>query len=155
MAMEGYGPHDVKAFLADEHGLATVSTTQADGRVLSSVVNCGVMAHPVTGEDCVALVSRGDAARLGHIRRGSEVTILVRRGWMWRAATGPADIIGPDDPEHSSGTVFDAEALRLLMRDVYQAAGGSHDDYDEYDRVMATERRAAVFVSPDRVLGVG
>ncbi|MDH3301300.1 MAG: pyridoxamine 5'-phosphate oxidase [Acidimicrobiia bacterium] len=146
---------DVRAFLADEHGLATVSTTQADGRVLSSVVNCGVMAHPVTGEGCVALVSRGDAARLGHIRRGSEVTVLIRRGWAWRAVTGPADIIGPDDAVHSSGTDFDAEELRLLMRQVYQAAGGDHDDYDEYDRVMAAERRAAVFVSPDRILGVG
>ncbi len=146
---------EVRSFLSDEHGLAAVSTAQADGRVLSSVVNCGVMAHPVTGEACVALVSRGDAARLGHIRRGSEVTVLVRRGWAWRAVTGPAEIIGPDDAVHSSGTEFDAEALRLLMREVYQAAGGEHDDYDEYDRVMAEERRAAVFVSADRVLGVG
>lgn len=146
---------EIRSFLLDEHGLATVSTTQADGRVLSSVVNCGVMAHPVTGEECVALVSRGDAARLGHIRRGSEVTILARRGWTWRAVTGPADIIGPDDAAHSSGTAFDSEALRLLMRQVYQAAGGDHDDYDEYDRIMASERRAAVFVSTDRFRGVG
>ncbi len=146
---------DMRRFLADEHGLATVSTTQADGRILSSVVNAGVMAHPVSGVECVALVSRGDAARLGHIRRGSEVTVLARRGWTWRAVTGTADIIGPDDAEHPSGTTFDAEALRLLMREVYQAAGGDHDDYDEYDRVMAAERRAAVFVQPDRVVGVG
>lgn len=152
---DGTPIQEVRSFLGDEHGLATVSTTQADGRVLSSVANCGVMAHPVTGEACVALVSRGDAARLGHIRRGSEVTVLVRRGWAWRAVTGPADIIGPDDNVHSSGTTFDAETLRLLMRQVYQAAGGDHDDYDEYDRVMATERRAAVFVSAVRILGVG
>lgn len=145
---------DVRRFLAEEHGLATVSTSQADGRVLSSVVNCGVMAHPVTGVDCVALVSRGDAARLGHIRRGSEVTVLVRRGWTWRAVTGSAEIIGPDDSD-TKGTTFDAEALRLLMREVYQAAGGDHDDYDTYDRIMADERRAAVFVAPDRILGVG
>jgi len=155
MTHPDYGIDDVRSFLADEHGLATVSTTQADGRVLSSVVNCGVIAHPVTGSNCVALVSRGDAARLGHIRRGSEVTILVRRRWAWRAATGTADIIGPDDAEHEPGATFDPEALRLLLREVYQAAGGDHDDYDEYDRVMAAERRAAVFVSPDRVLGVG
>ena len=150
---------DVRSFLADEHGLATVSTTQADGRVLSSVVNCGVMAHPVTGVECVALVSRGDAARLGHIRRGSEVTVLARRGWAWRAVTGTADIIGPDDTVYSSAdapySTFDAETLRLMLREVYRAAGGDHDDYQEYDRVMAAERRAAVFVAPDRVLGVG
>ncbi|MDH3295002.1 MAG: pyridoxamine 5'-phosphate oxidase [Acidimicrobiia bacterium] len=147
--------NEVRSFLADEHGLATVSTTQADGRVLSSVTNCGVMAHPVTGEDCVALVSRGGAARLGHIRRGSQVTVVARRGWTWRGVTGPADIIGPDDTTHSSGRTFDDEELRVLMREVYQAAGGEHDDYDEYDRVMREERRAAIFVKPERIVGNG
>lgn len=146
---------DVRSFLAQEHGLATVSTTQADGRVLSSVVNCGVMDHPVTGEECLALVSRGNAARLGHIRRGSQVTAVARRGWTWRGVTGPADIIGPDDPTHSSGRTFDDEELRVLMREVYQAAGGDHDDYNEYDRVMREDRRAAIFVKPERINGNG
>ena len=40
---------DVRSFLAEETGLAVVSTTQADGRVLSSVINCGVIDHPVSG----------------------------------------------------------------------------------------------------------
>ena len=140
---------EVHEYLQDEHGLATVSTTQADGRVLSSVINCGVMNHPVTGARCVALVSRGMAARMHHIRRGSEVTIAVRRGWKCRGVTGPADLIGPDDPQEG----FDDEAIRLLLREVYQAAGGDHDDYDEYDRVMQQDRRAAIFVSPERVIG--
>ncbi len=144
----------VRRFLADETGLATVSTTQRDGRVLSSVINCGVAAHPVTGEDMVALVSRGGAARLGHIRRGSEVTVAVRRGWAWRGVTGKAHIIGPDDVTFGD-TTFDAEALRVLMREIYQAAGGEHDDYDEYDRAMREDRRAAIFVTPERILGVG
>lgn len=29
----------------------------------------------------------------------------------------------------------------LLLRAIFTAAGGHHDDFDEYDRVMATERR--------------
>jgi len=140
---------DLRAFLAEEHGLATVSTTQADGRVLSSVVNCGVIAHPDSGEDSIALVSRGDAARVGHIRRGSEVTVAIRRGWRWRSITGPAVVIGPDDP----AAEVDDDALRLMLREVYQAAGGEHDDYDEYDRAMKEDRRAAVFVAADRLLG--
>jgi hypothetical protein len=37
---------------------------------------------------------------------------------------------------------------------VFQAAGGGHDDWDEYDRVMARERRCAVFVQANRVTGV-
>ena len=87
----------VQEFLAEEDGLAVISTTQADGRVLSSVVNCGVMDHPVTGVACVAFVAGGSAVRLSHIRRGSQVTIAIRRGWKWLAVTGPADIIGPSE----------------------------------------------------------
>ncbi|MGI9602249.1 MAG: pyridoxamine 5'-phosphate oxidase [Acidimicrobiales bacterium] len=140
---------DVRSFLVDEHGLAVVSTTQIDGRVLSSVANFGVIDHPVTGEASVAFVSAGGAARLTHIRRGSPVTVAIRRGWRWLSVTGPADIIGPDDLPKAIGS----EALRLLLRSVFEAAGGTHDDFDEYDRAMAEDRRAAVFVQPDRILG--
>jgi hypothetical protein len=35
----------------------------------------------------------------------------------------------------------------------YTAAGGVHDDWDEYDRAMAEDKRIAVFVSPQRILG--
>ena len=140
---------DVRSYLASDHGLAVVSTTQADGRVLSSVTNCGIIEHPVTGTSCVALVSAGGAARLAHIRRGSQVTIMIRRGWNWVAVTGRADIVGPNDPADG----VDDEALRLLLREVFQAAGGTHDDYDDYDRVMAEQARAAVLVAPDRILG--
>lgn len=139
---------DLRTFLADEHGLAVISTVQADGRVLSSVVNAGVIDHPLTGQPTVAFVSAGRAARLAHVRRGSEVTVMARRGWRWVAATGPAQVIGPDD----QADTVDAERLRLVLREVFQAAGGSHDDYDEYDRVMRDERRAAVFVEPARLL---
>lgn len=142
---------EVREFLSSEHGLATISTTQADGRVLSSVANCGVIDHPATGAPCVALVSMGSAARVKHIRRGSHVTIAIRRDWAWRSVTGTADIIGPDDPTDA----VDVEALRILLRDVFTAAGGTHDDWDEYDRTMADERRVAIFVSIDRILGNG
>lgn len=142
---------DVRKFLADEHGLATVSTVQADGRVLSSVVNCCVVGHPVTNVASVALVSGGSAARLGHIRRGSGVTVAIRRGWTWRSVTGRAEIIGPDDNELG----LSPDDIRMLLRRIYQAAGGEHDDYEEFDRVMLQDRRAAVFVAPDRILGNG
>ncbi|MEM7273306.1 MAG: pyridoxamine 5'-phosphate oxidase [Actinomycetota bacterium] len=140
---------DVRRYLASETGLAVVSTTQADGTVLSSVVNCGVIDHPVDGGAHVALVSRGSAARIGHIRRGSPVTVTVRRGWNWVAVTGSAQLIGPDDLPVG----MDAEALRLLLRHVFQAAGGTHDDFEAYDRAMVAEGRVAVLVEVDRILG--
>ncbi|MCW2656001.1 MAG: pyridoxamine 5-phosphate oxidase, partial [Jatrophihabitans sp.] len=39
------------------------------------------------------------------------------------------------------------------LREVFTAAGGTHDDWDEYDRVMAEQGRTAVFVEPTRVYG--
>jgi hypothetical protein len=141
--------NDVRRMLTDEHGLAVISTVQADGRVLSSVVNCGVFDHPVSGEACVGFVSAGMAARLRHIRRGSEMTVAVRRAWNWVGVTGQANIIGLDDETEG----FDSANLPDLLRDIFKSAGGQHDDWAEFDRVMASERRAAVFVSPTRILG--
>jgi hypothetical protein len=53
-------------------------------------------------------------------------------------------LVGPDDAN--------AEDLPALLRDIFRAAGGTHDDWDEYDRVMAAERRTAVIVEAERVL---
>jgi hypothetical protein len=38
-----------------------------------------------------------------------------------------------------------------LLRHIFTAAGGTHEDFDAYDRAMAEERRAAVLISPHRV----
>ena len=136
-------------YLLEETGLVTVSTTQVDGRVLSSVVNCGMIEHPLTGDTCVAFVSGSKAARLKHIDRGSQVTITARRGWAWSSVTGPADLIRPEQvPE-----TIDKEQMRLLLREVFHAAGGVHDDLEEYDRTMLQEGRVVVCVTPERVLG--
>ncbi len=56
-------------------------------------------------------------------------------------------MIGPDDAHPE----VDPERLRLLLREVFVAAGGSHDNWAEYDRVMAEQRRTIVFVTPTRV----
>jgi PPOX class probable F420-dependent enzyme len=141
----------VTAMLAEETGLAVVSTAHADGRVLSSVVNCGVVDHPVTGDKRVAFVSMGTAARLRHIRRAAPVTVAIRRGWKWLSVTGAAEIMGPNELPPT----IEHDAYRLLLREIFHAAGGTHDDLDEYDRVMAEEGRVAVFVTPDRILGNG
>jgi hypothetical protein len=60
-----------------------------------------------------------------------------------------AELVGPDDPRAE----ISAERLRLLLREVFTAAGGVHDDWEEYDRVMAEQRRTAVLVTPHRVYG--
>ena len=37
------------------------------------------------------------------------------------------------------------------IRSVFRAAGGSHGDWEEFDRVMAAERRCAVFVRAEAI----
>ena len=140
---------EVKQYLSTDTGLAVISTTQRDGRVLSSLVNCGVIAHPVSGEARVAMVSGGKAARLDHVRRGSEVTVAVTRGWNWVGVTGPAELIGPAD----QAAEVDADATRLLIREIFTAAGGTHDNFDEFDKAMAEDGRTAVLITPDRIIG--
>ncbi|MEV6282797.1 TIGR03618 family F420-dependent PPOX class oxidoreductase [Kribbella sp. NPDC051770] len=131
-----------------EQGLAVVATVRADLSIQSSVVNLGVMNHPIDGEPVVAFVTYGKV-KLANLRARSQVNLAVRAGWRWAAVEGSAEIVGPDDPHPA----VDAERLRLLLREIFTAAGGTHDDWDEYDRVMAADRRAAVFVRPTRIYG--
>jgi PPOX class probable F420-dependent enzyme len=129
--------------------LAVVSTTRRDGSVLSSVVNAGVVAHPVTGSQVVGTVFVGGVRKLAHLRERPRLTVTWRSGWSWVTAEGPVELIGPDDPYPG----VSAERLRLLLRETFEGAGGTHDDWDEYDRVMAADRRVVVLLDPDRVYG--
>jgi PPOX class probable F420-dependent enzyme len=141
---------DVSAFadlIALDHGLCVLSTLRRDGSVQSSVVNAGVLPHPLTGERVVGLVAIGGSRKLDNLRADPRATIVARAGWQWAGVEGDVEIIGPDDPHPD----VDATSLKTLLRNIFQAAGGTHDDWDTYDRVMAEERRAAVLVAPRRV----
>jgi hypothetical protein len=43
----------------------------------------------------------------------------------------------------------------MLLRGVFVAAGGTHQDWDEFDRVMEADRRTAVLVAPERISANG
>ncbi|MGH3209003.1 MAG: pyridoxamine 5'-phosphate oxidase [Trebonia sp.] len=138
---------DFRKLVAGDHGLVVVSVTRNDCTISSSVVNAGVLPHPVTGEIVVGMVVRGGTRKLANWRERPYANVVIRSGWQWAAAEGRVDLIGPDDPKPG----IDPERLRLLLREVFTAAGGTHDDFGTYDRVMAEERRTAVFVHPGRV----
>jgi PPOX class probable F420-dependent enzyme len=138
---------DFTALVGGDHGLGVVSTLRPDRTIQSSVVNVGVLPHPVTGAQVVAFVSQGVARRLGYLRARPRATIVLRAGWQWAAAEGAVQLCGPGDPVPG----VDAEGLRMLLRNIFTAAGGTHDDWDAYDAAMAAERRTAVLVTPERV----
>jgi PPOX class probable F420-dependent enzyme len=128
--------------------LAVVSTLRSDDSIQSSVVNAGVLAHPVSGGDVVGFVTYG-RTKLANLRNRPQINVTFRAGWQWAAVEGHAELLGPDD-DHPD---IDEEQLRLLLRAVFTAAGGTHDDWDAYDRTMVEQRRTAVLVSPSRLYG--
>ena len=138
---------DFARLVPGDHGLCVVSTLRADGSIQSTVVNAGVLEHPLTGDRVVGLVARGDARKLVNLRARPYASIVVRSGWQWVTAEGAVQLAGPDDRLDG----LDVEGVRLLLRAIFTAAGGTHEDFDAYDRVMADERRVAVLLRPDRV----
>ncbi|MFI5706919.1 TIGR03618 family F420-dependent PPOX class oxidoreductase [Kribbella sp. NPDC051620] len=139
---------EVAALASEDQGLAVVSTLRADQTIQSSLVNAGVLDHPQTGEPVLAFVTYGKV-KLANLRVRPQLSVTFRKGWKWGTVEGKAQLAGPDDPQ----PWLDAESLRLLLRDIFTAAGGTHDDWDEYDRVMAEQHRTAVLITPDRVYG--
>jgi PPOX class probable F420-dependent enzyme len=140
----------VRRIVAQDHGLASVSIVRADGTPHSSLVNAGVLDHPITGRPVVGYVTYGQV-KLRNLRARPATSILWRAGWQWAGVEGTSELIGPDDPADG----IEDEGLRLLLRAVFTAAGGTHDDWDTYDRVMREERRVVVLVEPSRVYGNG
>lgn len=139
------------ALVPHDHGLSVVVTRRGDRTPHATVVNAGVLPHPVSGEQAVAYVAVGGARKLDHLRADPTITLVIRAGWRWATVEGHAQLIGPDDPYPG----VDDERLRILLRDIFTAAGGTHDDWDAYDRVMRDERRTAVLVTPTRSYGSG
>lgn len=141
----------IRRLAALDAGLAVAVTLRPDGTPHATVVNAGVLPHPMGGEPVVGFVSGGRAVKLHHLRQRPYASVVFRAGWEWAAAEGPAELAGPRDPLDG----LDADGIRLLLRAVFAAAGGTHDDFDEYDRVMAAEGRTAVLVRPARVVPSG
>ena len=136
-----------EALVPLDHGLCVVVTRRADHTPHTTVVNAGVLSHPVTGDRVVAFVAGGGSRKLAHLRADPTIAVVARAGWQWTTVEGSAELLGPDDPHPE----VDDERLRLLLREIFSAAGGTHDDWAAYDRAMREERRTAVLVAPTRV----
>jgi PPOX class probable F420-dependent enzyme len=140
---------DFATLLREGRGLASVAVLRSDATIHSSLVNVAVLANPHTGEPSVGFVTYG-AVKLRNLRLRPQSTVTIVSGSKWVTVEGAAELIGPDDQP----SWFDLSLLPELLREVFIAAGGSHDDWDTYDHVMAEQRRVAVFVAPRRIYGV-
>lgn len=133
---------------ARESGLVVVVTTRTDGSPQASVVNAGVLRHPVVDEPIVGFVARGRAKKLANLRLRPRVTVVFRSGWEWVAVEGDAELVGRNDVL-AEGPLRD---IPRLLREIYAAAvGGAADDWTELDGVFVAEDHTAVLVRPSRI----
>jgi PPOX class probable F420-dependent enzyme len=137
---------EAAALTRPERGLVVISTLRSAGSIQSSLVNAGVLPHPATGQTILGFATAG-RIKLANLRARPQITATFRNGWRWAAVEGLAELAGPDDPQ----PWLDAEGLRQLRREIFTAAGGEHDNWDEYDRVMSEERWTPVLIRPERI----
>ncbi|MCU1355102.1 MAG: pyridoxamine 5-phosphate oxidase [Acidimicrobiales bacterium] len=131
---------------ARDGGLAVVITYCADGAAAASVVNAGIVSHPVTGEPAVGYAIQGAARKkLANLRARRQSTVIFRSGWDWVAIEGEVDLVGPDD----SLAGIEGDEVIGVFHEIYVAAiGGTLDDWASRDAAITLERHAAVPVRP-------
>ena len=139
---------DVSEILARNGHLVVLAIAREDGRVHASLVSGGVLDDPVDGTPSLGLVAGGTARKLALLRGRGHATGVATHGYEWVAVSGAVRLVGPDDA--SAG--LDVPAI---IRSVFVSAGGQHEDWAAFDRVMAEERRCAVFVHADAVASNG
>jgi hypothetical protein len=87
---------DVRRLAAADHGLATVAVPRPDLTVQVTLVNAGVMPHPVTGAEVVALVARGGTHKLDFLcRRASAAPTTTGRPTNGRWPRNAAVLVTP------------------------------------------------------------
>lgn len=127
---------DVAAMLRQQP-YAVVSTLRPSGTIQSTLVNVGLYA------DGIAFTTVGRSQKERHLRRHPVCTVTIHHGPYWITVEGQARLYTWDRT--------DAETMQRLLREIYVAAGGTHDDWATYDRVVRQERRAAVVLPPERI----
>jgi hypothetical protein len=136
---------DVARLAAADNHLAVFTVARPDGTVHASVVSVGVIPDPVNGSAGVAAVLGGGTRKLDLLRSTGRATVVCKAGGDWAAVTGLVRLVGPDD-----GTELGLD-VPATIRSVFTAAGGTHENWAEFDRVMAVDRRCAVFVRADAI----
>ena len=134
---------EIVPFLERNHNAVAV-TFRKGGATQASVVTCG---HYRGG---VAFTTTRDRAKLANLRRDPRCTMLVSSpDWSaYAVVERTADIHWSDRTP--------PEELGNILREVYRAcAGREHPDWEDYDRAMVEQGRAAIVVRPHHIYGAG
>ncbi len=132
---------NVKEFVAANRQ-AVLTTFRKSGAAQMSIVTVGAF-----GEG-VGFTTTEDRAKLQNLVRDSRCSLLISKSdwWGYVVLEGRAKVMRRGD----SGD----DELRDALRGIYRAASGSeHPDWEDYDRAMVADRRAAVIVVPEHIYG--
>ena len=128
--------------LLEQSRVVVFTTFRRDGMPQQSLVTVGEL------DGGLAFTTRSVNAKALNLARDPRCAMMLvspdRRSFA--VLDGEAEVLGPDD--------LDAEALRLKLREVFAAAGGTHEDWDAYDRAMLEQGRVAITLRPARIVGV-
>ena len=126
---------------------AVLPTARPDGTVQSSIVTARVAAHPKTGEPVIAFLCRGGTVKIRNMRLNPRATITFRTGSRWVTIEGALTLVGPDDPAEG----FSQDEVPQLLRDIETALRGGNDDWPAFYKNMVEQRRAAAYISLERI----
>ena len=127
---------DVAAMLRRQP-YAVVSTIRPSGTVQSTLVNVGLYAEGL------AFTAVGRSRKAYNLQRNPACTVIIHDGPHWITVEGKARLYTWDNTE--------PDTMQRLLREIYVLAGGTHDDWKTYDRVVRAERRSAVVLFPERI----
>ena len=131
----------VKDFVSANHQ-AVLTTFRANGAAQMSIVTVGSYC------DGVGFTTTEDRAKLHNLVRNPRCSLLVSKSdwWGYVVLEGRAKVLRRGES--------DDDELRDALRGIYRSASGQeHPDWEDYDRVMVSDRRAAIIVIPDHVYG--
>ena len=134
-------PENVTEFVSENHQ-AVLTTFRRDGAAQMSIVTVGAYG------DGAGFTTTEDRAKLHNLARNPRCSLLVSKSdwWGYVVLEGHARLL-------RRGQSDDTE-LRDALRGIYRAASGQeHPNWDEYDRAMIDDRRAAIIVVPERIYG--
>lgn len=131
----------VREFVSENHQ-AVLTTFRKNGAAQMSIVTVGAYG------DGVGFTTTEDRAKFHNLVRDSRCSLLVSKSdwWGYVVLEGRAKVLRRGES--------DDDELRDALRGIYRAASGQeHPDWEDYDRVMIEDRRAAIIVVPDHVYG--
>ena len=139
---------DVMELAGREQFLAVVATLRDDSTIQSSLVNAGVLDHPVTGDQSVLAFVTYGAAKLRNLRARPQVAVTFRSGWSWATVEGTSRTDRARRPESARSTpTLPAVAARNL-----HCSGRSARRLGRVRQsTMVDQGRVAVFVDATRI----